>query len=608
MCGIVAYAGEKDLNSVLMSGLWRLEYRGYDSSGIASVKDGDLMVRKAEGKLMKLQEILSKEPVGGKIGIGHTRWATHGEPSDQNAHPQIDCNKKIALVHNGIIENYYSLKEELKKNNHIFESNTDTEVVAHLIEENYKNDLKEAVLKAVKKLEGSFAMAVITSEEPEEIVLYREGSPLIVGLGENENLAASDIPALLDHTREVIIMGDGELAVLKRNKSSFFNKQGEQIEKEKRGIKWSPTSLEKGEFPHYMLKEINEQPEVIQRNYELRTVGGEFDFGENFKFSPSELAPITNIAIQACGTSWHAGFIGKYLFEHFARLHTDIDISSEFRYRNPVMEEETLVMAISQSGETADTLAGLREAKAKFIKVLSIVNVRGSTIARESDSTIYINAGPEIGVASTKAYTAQIFQLYLFSLYLSRIKWTMDASEIEEKTSTLNSIPEMMNKLLKNSDKIKKLAEKYKDSRDFMFIGRGINYPSALEGALKLKEISYIHATGYPAGEMKHGPIALIDENSPVVAIAPRCSVYEKMLNNIEELKTRGARIISIASEGDENIEKLSEDVIYIPECEENLSPLLVAIPLQLLAYHIADFNGCDVDRPRNLAKSVTVE
>jgi len=608
MCGIVGYIGDKDINSVLMAGLWRLEYRGYDSSGVASVMDGDLEVRKVKGRLMNLQGMLSERPLSGNIGIGHTRWATHGEPSDQNAHPQVGCKNKIAVVHNGIIENYYTLKEELLKKKHFFKSNTDTEVIAHLIEENYKGNLKESVLKTVSRLKGSYAIAVICTDEPDKIVTYRYGSPLIVGIGKNENLIASDIPALLDHTKDIIAMNDGELGIIKKDKVEFFDNEGKKIKKEEKKVKWGPESIEKEDFPHYMLKEIHEQPNIIRNNISLKIKGNEFDFGEDFKFSPKELAHLSHIIIQACGTSWHAGYIGKYLFEDFARIRTEIDISSEFRYRNPVMDGEPLVMAITQSGETADTLAGLREAKAKFIKILSLVNVKESTIARESDSTIYLNAGPEIGVASTKAFTSQIFQLYLLSLYLSKLKWTLDSSEIDKKIKEIKELPKKMKRILEKENEIKGIAKKFKNAKDFMFIGRGINYPTALEGALKLKEISYIHATGYPAGEMKHGPIALISEGSPVVAIATKSSVYDKMLSNIEELKSRKARVIVIGTENDEIIKKLGNDVFYIPECEENLSPILVSIPLQLFAYHIAVLNERDVDRPRNLAKSVTVE
>ncbi|MEO0293795.1 MAG: glutamine--fructose-6-phosphate transaminase (isomerizing) [candidate division WOR-3 bacterium] len=609
MCGIIGYIGDKDINSVLMAGLWRLEYRGYDSSGVASISNGDLEIRKIKGRLMNLQEILSEKPLTGNLGIGHTRWATHGEPSEKNAHPQVDCKSSIAVVHNGIIENYYYLREELIKRRHFFNSNTDTEVIAHLIEENYEGNLKDSVLKTVSFLEGSYAIAVISVREPDKIVVYRSGAPMIVGLGKKENLVASDIPALLDHTRNIIVLEDGELAVVRKDEVDFYNKKGEKIVKEKRKIMWKAESLEKGEFPHYMLKEIHEQPDVIKRNIDCRIKGNnEICFGESFRFLPKDLVNLSNIIIQACGTSWHAGYVGKYLFEELARIRTEIDISSEFRYRNPIMDGEPLVIAISQSGETADTLAGLREAKAKFLRILSIVNVYGSTIARESDSTIYLNAGPEIGVASTKAYTAQLLQLYFLSLYLSKLKWTLTDSEIAKKLEEVKELPKKIRKILKNKDKIKEIAEKFRDARDFMFIGRGINYPSALEGALKLKEISYIHATGYPAGEMKHGPIALITEGSPVVAIAPKSSVYDKMLNNIEELRSRKARIIIIGTEGDKVIKDLGEEVVYIPPCEEGLSPILVAVPLQLFAYYIAVLNGRDVDRPRNLAKSVTVE
>ena len=608
MCGIVGYIGDKDVSSVLMSGLWKLEYRGYDSSGIAVIDDGDLKVRKSFGKLMQLQELLQKEPVGGSLGIGHTRWATHGEPSDQNAHPQTDCNGKIAVVHNGIIENYYTLKEELTKKRHIFKSTTDTEVIAHLIEEEFRGDLKEAVLRAVEKLKGSFAIAVISEDQPDRIVAYRKGSPLIIGLGRNENLLASDIPAVIGHTKEVVILEDDEMAVLKKEGVEFYTKDGKRIEKQVQEVPWKPDDMNKGEFPHYMLKEIYEQPEVIRRNISLRIRNKKIDLGEEFNFTPDELARVNRIIIQACGTSWHAGYIGKYLLEDIARVHTEVDISSEFRYRNPVVNGETLVIAISQSGETADTLAGIREAKAKFLKILSIVNVLGSTIARESDGVIYINAGPEIGVASTKAFTAQVFNVYMFTLYLARLKWTIQKEEMLKRLSELEGLPDAIERILKRDDVIRGIAERFKDKKHFIFLGRGINYPTALEGALKLKEISYIHATGYPAGELKHGPLALVDENMPVVAIATRSSVYEKMLNNLEEVKSRGGVVISVVTEGDERAKAVSDYTIEVPEAPEYLSPIVNVVPLQLLAYHIAALNGRDVDKPRNLAKSVTVE
>ena len=608
MCGIVGYIGDKDVSSVLMSGLWKLEYRGYDSSGIAVIDDGDLKVRKSFGKLMQLQELLQREPVGGSLGIGHTRWATHGEPSDQNAHPQTDCNGKIAVVHNGIIENYYTLKEELIKRRHIFKSTTDTEVIAHLIEEEFRGDLKEAVLRAVEKLKGSFAIAVISEDQPDRIVAYRKGSPLIIGLGRNENLLASDIPAVIGHTKEVVVLEDDEMAVLKKEGVEFYKKDGKRIEKQVQEVPWKPDDMDKGGFPHYMLKEIYEQPEVIRRNISLRIRNKKIDLGEDFNFTPDELARVNRIIIQACGTSWHAGYIGKYLLEDIARVHTEVDISSEFRYRNPVVNGETLVIAISQSGETADTLAGIREAKAKFLKILSIVNVLGSTIARESDGVIYINAGPEIGVASTKAFTAQVFNVYMFTLYLARLKWTIQKEEMLKRLSELEGLPDAIERILKRDDVIRGIAERFKDKKHFIFLGRGINYPTALEGALKLKEISYIHATGYPAGELKHGPLALVDENMPVVAIATMSSVYEKMLNNLEEVKSRGGVVISVVTEGDERAKTVSDYTIEVPDVPEYLSPIVNAVPLQLLAYHIAALNGRDVDKPRNLAKSVTVE
>uniref|UniRef100_A0A7C4U8A0 Glutamine--fructose-6-phosphate aminotransferase [isomerizing] n=1 Tax=candidate division WOR-3 bacterium TaxID=2052148 RepID=A0A7C4U8A0_UNCW3 len=608
MCGIVGYIGSKDITSVLLSSLWKLEYRGYDSSGIAVIENGELKVVKSVGKLMTLQEKLSKERIEGSVGIGHTRWATHGEPSDHNAHPQTDCNEKFAVVHNGIIENYYTLKEKLIKRKHIFQSTTDTEVIAHLIEENYNGDLKDAVLRTVKKLEGSYAIAVLSPYEDDKIIAYRKGSPLIIGVGNNENLLASDIPAVISHTKNIIIMEDDELAVIKRDTIEIFNQKGEKKPLKINKIEWEPESIEKGEFKHFMLKEIFEQPEVIRRNISLRIVDNKLNFGDSFRFNKKELSNITNIVIQACGTSWHAGYIGKYLLEDIARINTEVDISSEFRYRNPVYGGETLVIAISQSGETADTLAGLREAKAKFLKVLSFVNVMGSTISRESDSTIYLNAGPEIGVASTKAFTSQILNIYLFTLYLARIKWRLEDEEINEKFALIKELPDKIKVVLNNNERIKEIAGIFKDKKNFIFLGRGINYPVALEGALKLKEISYVHATGYPAGELKHGPLALIDKETPVIAIATSSNVYEKMLNNLEEVKARNGIIIAISNMNDEKVKKIADYIIEVPYVIEHLSPIINVIPLQLFAYHLADMNGRDVDKPRNLAKSVTVE
>ena len=608
MCGIVGYIGDKDVASVLLSGLWKLEYRGYDSCGIAVLNGGEIDMRKTTGRLMQLQELVDKEPLSGNVGIGHTRWATHGEPSSINAHPHMDCRSRIAVVHNGIIENAYMLRDKLIKSKHIFKSNTDTEVIPHLIEEYFNGNLLEAVLKSMRELDGSFAIAVISADDPDKIVAARKGSPLIIGYGEGENFIASDIPALAGHTKKIHVMEENEVALITRDEVKLFNIDGEEIKKEPETIDIAMEMLDKKGYPHFMLKEIIEQPEIIENNIKDKWVNNKIFLGDNFKMTSSELASISRIIIQACGTSWHAGYVAKYLLEEIARIHTEIDISSEFRYRNPVVSGETLVVAVSQSGETADTLAGIREAKAKFLKVLSFVNVRNSTIARESDNVIYINAGPEIGVASTKAYTAEIFSLYLFSLYLARIKWMLEDEIIKEKIEKIKEIPDKMRKILEKKEDIEKIAEKYMSARNFLFLGRGINYPSALEGALKLKEISYIHATGYPAGEMKHGPIALIDENTPVFAIVNKSSVYDKMMSNLEEVKARRGKIIAIATEGDERIKEIAEDVIYIPSVDEELSPLLTAIPMQLFAYYVAAKKGYDVDKPRNLAKSVTVE
>ncbi len=608
MCGIIGYVGERDINAVLLSGLWKLEYRGYDSAGVAGIGDGELEVRKVVGRLNELNKILDTHPISGKVGIGHTRWATHGEPIIENAHPHIDCKNLIAVVHNGIIENFLKLKEKLIKRKHLFRSFTDTEVVAHLIEEYYKDNLEEAIRKVMEELEGEFAIAVICAKEPNKIVCFKKNAPLIIGKGEGENLVASDKLAILGLTRKMIILEDYEVGVITKERVWVKDKKGRKVKKSVIVEKTELIEIEKGEYPHFMAKEIHEQPIIIENILKKRVKKIKPYTPFNLTIPPEELAKLTRIIIQACGTSWHAGCVGKYLLETFCRIHTEVDISSEFRYRKPVMSGDTLVIAISQSGETADTIAGLREAKVNFMKVLSIVNVVGSTIARESDDVIYIDAGPEIGVASTKAYTAQLMILYLLSIYLSTLKWLVKEEELAKYFKELKTIPDKMRKILKQEDKIIKLAKKYYKFENFIFLGRGVNYPSALEGALKLKEISYIHTTGYPAGEMKHGPIALIDEKLPVVCINPKGSVYEKMLNNMEEVKTRKGKIIAIVTEGDERVKKFTNDIFYIPRSPEALSPILVALPLQLLAYHIAVLRGLDVDKPRNLAKSVTVE
>lgn len=609
MCGIVGYVGDKDVDSVILVGLEKLEYRGYDSAGIATVSDNEISVRKRVGKLRNLAEILNKEPLGGKIGIGHTRWATHGEPNEVNAHPHLDCTRQIAVVHNGIIENYFSLKEKLLQEGHVFQSDTDTEVIAHLIEKYYQDSLEKAVLRVANELQGSFALAVISERDPEKIIGVRHNSPLIIGIGKDEKLIASDIPAVLSLTRRIADLEDKEICVVEKDRVSIFTFKGRKVRRKPRLVDWTVELTEKKGYPHFMLKEIYEQPEVIENNLKRRTKNGnEIDILGNLNLSDSELSRVSRIIIQACGTSWHAGLIGKYLFERYCRVYTEVDISSEFRYRNPVADGETYVMAISQSGETADTLGGLREAKAKFLRAVSICNVMGSTIPRESDGVIYTHAGPEIGVASTKAYTAELLVLYLLTFYMAKIRWLLTDQELSEKIGELKTIPAKMRKFLDSAECIDVLAEKFYRTRDFLFLGRGVNYPSALEGALKLKEVSYIHATGHPAGEMKHGPIALIDEKMPVVCITPKGSVYNKMLSNIEEVKTRRGKVIAIATEGDDRIRSLADHVIYIPETFDDFTPLLVVPPLQLLAYKIALLRGCDVDKPRNLAKSVTVE
>ena len=607
MCGIVGYVGDRDVSSVLLSGLWRLEYRGYDSAGIAVIDKGELFTRKVVGRLKKLADLLDKEPVGGNIGIGHTRWATHGEVSVENAHPIIDCNNEIAVVHNGIIENFLLLREELIAKGHIWRTTGDTEVIAHLIEEYYEGDLLKAVMKAAERLVGAYAICVISVKEPDKIVCARKDSPLIIGIGDGENIVASDIPALTGIAHKMIILENDEFAIVTKDSVKVYNKEGKEIQKKAIPIEKEEIEIDKGGYPTFMIKEIYEQPSVIRKNIELRLKNSDivpFDL----KGIRQLLPRIQKIFIQACGTSWHAGYVGKYLIEKYCRIHTEIDISSEFRYREPVLDGSSIVMAISQSGETADTLAALREAKSKFMKVLSIVNVETSSIARESDAVIFIKAGPEIGVASTKAYTAQLFALITFALYLGKIKRKVNKETIKMLVDELRQIPDKMERILEKEDEIIEIAKKYYKSPNFIFLGRGVNYPSALEGALKLKEISYIHATGYAAGEMKHGPIALIDENMPVVCVNPKTSVYHKMLSNMEEVKARKGRIIAILTEGDKEASKLAEDVFYIPECHEDLSPMLVALPLQLLAYHIARMRGLDVDKPRNLAKSVTVE
>jgi glucosamine--fructose-6-phosphate aminotransferase (isomerizing) len=597
MCGIIGYIGEREAAPVLLNGLKRLEYRGYDSAGICILGD-NLSIFKKKGRVSELEKNLDINNITGKIGIGHTRWATHGEPNEKNSHPHTDCSKNIAIVHNGIIENFESLKKILESEGHKIISDTDSEIIAHLIEKFYSGNLEEAVVKSLKLIEGTFGIAVIHKNE-EKIILARRGSPLVIGIGEKEIFAASDIPAILKYTNQVIYLKDNEIAILEKNNLSIKNFDGDFLDKKVEEIKWTLDQLEKGDFKYFMLKEIFEQPSAIQNTLRGRT-------NQKIKLSlninPDE---IKRIILLACGTSWHSALIGKFLIEKFARIPVEVDYASEFRYRNPLISEKDLVVGISQSGETADTLGAILEAKLKGSKTLGIINVVGSTISRIVDSGIYLHAGPEIGVASTKAFTAQVTALLLFALYLRQEKrFPVDNKLIEE----LENIADKIKKILEKKDEIKKVAENFVQSRNFLYFGRGINFPVALEGALKLKEISYIHAEGYPSAEMKHGPIALIDAEMPVVFIATNNPLLQKTLSNMQEIKSRGGKIISIVNEKTPELIKLSDYLIEIPETIEELSPILNVIPLQLLAYYIADLKGIDVDRPRNLAKSVTVE
>ncbi len=609
MCGIVGYIGQKNVVDVLLSGLKRLEYRGYDSAGIAVVDQGTLKLRRTLGKLKFLEQSLNKDPLQGDFGIGHTRWATHGRPSEENAHPHRDCTESIVVVHNGIIENYFPLKKKLLEAGHKFQTETDTEIIAHLIESHFKDSLEEAVLKALPELNGVYALAILSTKEPGKIIGARFGPPLIIGLGKEEIFLASDIPAILNHTRKMIFLEDGEIAVLEKNGVSVKDLKGKNLKKETTTITWDPIQAEKGGYKHFMLKEIHEQPRAL-RDTLLGRIS--LDSGNiylnDIKITEEEFKKFQKICIIACGTSLHAGLVGKFLFEKLTRLPTEVDYGSEFRYRDPIITKETLYVVISQSGETADTLAALREAKSKGASSIAICNVVGSMLTREATGTIYTHAGPEIGVASTKAFTSQIAALYLLSLYIGRLKGILSEDDVREHSQQIMRIPAQMEEILRQERHIEEIAIKLSHAQDFLFLGRGINYPIALEGALKLKEISYIHAEGYPAGEMKHGPIALIDENLPVVAIAVKDNVYEKILSNIEEVKARSGIVLALTNEDNQELDDKVDYLFSIPETLDVLYPLLLAIPLQLLAYYIALRLGCDVDQPRNLAKSVTVE
>jgi len=609
MCGIVGYIGSQEAVPILIGGLAKLEYRGYDSAGVAVLEGEKITVRRSVGKLVNLQKSLKDNELKGTVGIGHTRWATHGKPSEQNAHPHRSDG--CVLVHNGIIENYQLLKSQLEKDGYKFESETDTEVVAHLIGRYLKTHktLADAVRAATKDIRGSYAIAVISEHEPGTLVAARSGCPLVVGKSQQGGFVASDVMAMLAHTRDVIYLEEGDVAVVSASEIQLIDIKGDPVNRKPTKITWDASAIEKSGFPHFMLKEIHEQPQTI-----LDTMRGRYSYetGEadlpDIGLTAGQFAEVGKIWIAACGTSWHAGLVGKYLLEELARIPVQVDIASEFRYRNPLVEKQDLFIAISQSGETADTLAAVREAKQKGARVVSIVNVVGSTLARESDGVLYTHCGPEIGVASTKAFTAQLTALYLLALHLARMRTVMSLADGKAWLDRLVQLPALVERVLGREAEIVAIAKRYYKKRNFLFLGRGINYPIALEGSLKLKETSYIHAEGYPAGEMKHGPIAMIDKDMPIVMLAPRDRLYEKTVSNLMEVKARRAPVIAFVAEGERDLGKIADAVLTVPDTHPLMSPILFTIPLQLLAYHIAVLRGADVDQPRNLAKSVTVE
>ncbi|HEX4823862.1 MAG TPA: glutamine--fructose-6-phosphate transaminase (isomerizing) [Candidatus Polarisedimenticolaceae bacterium] len=613
MCGIVGYIGAKDPVEVLIEGLRKLEYRGYDSAGIAVVNgNGELSLRRAPGKLRDLERVLAEKPIHGRYGIAHTRWATHGRPTEENAHPHRDCTGRIVVIHNGIIENYIELKHELQAKGHKFVTETDTEIVAHALEQAMKDgatDLPVAFRSILPRLRGIYALVALSVDAPDTIVAARVGPPLVVGIGNGEYFVASDIPAILSHTKDVVFMDDYEIVVVRPSGVSFLKIDGTPLVKETTRIPWDPIMAEKGGYKHFMLKEIHEQPRAVRDTLLGRVSLEDASVHlEEIQVPDAALAKAERIQIVACGTSWHAGHVGKFLIEQLAKIPVEVDYASEYRYRKPMLDAKCLSVFISQSGETADTLAAEREAKSQGALALAICNVRGSMLTRECDGTIYTHAGPEIGVASTKAFTSQITALALLALKLGRVRKTLSDAESTEIIRALYHIPAQMERYLTDDAPVVELAKTFHQHRDFLYLGRGVNFPIALEGALKLKEISYIHAEGYPAGEMKHGPIALIDEDMPVVALAPTDGVFEKMLSNIEEVKARSGIVIAVTDEHEGDVARKADFVLTVPKTHELLSPLLTVIPLQLLAYHIALLRGCDVDQPRNLAKSVTVE
>ncbi len=608
MCGIVGYIGEKTASDILVNGLRKLEYRGYDSAGVAVLNTGAFQLKRCPGKLANLEDLLKKQPVAGSLGLGHTRWATHGRPSEENAHPHTGPNHKIVVVHNGIIENYVEIKQRLSAKGLTFRSQTDTEVIAFLIEEAYQGDLPSAVRQAVKEIRGSFAIGVLAVDQPELLVAARKDSPLILGLGEHENFLASDVPAILQYTRQVIFLEDGDMAEIRRNQVRITDLSGHPVERRAQTIIWDAVQAEKGGYKHFMLKEIHEQVVTVRDTFRSRInlEEGRVELDDSL---PKELIKkISKVCLVGCGTSYHAALVARFWIEELAGIPCEVEIASEFRYRRSQKELGTLIVPISQSGETADTLAALRDCKTKGFSTLAVCNVVGSTMTRDAHHTLLTHCGPEIGVASTKAFTGQLTALFLLALYLGQERGTQDKARISTLLQALSHLPLAISHVVAQAPAVEKVAKKLFRAKDFLYLGRHLNYPIALEGALKLKEISYIHAEGYPAGEMKHGPIALIDEEMPIVAIAPKTFIYEKMLSNIQEVKARGAQVVAVAEEHDADTPKHADHVLWVPHVEETLTPLITIIPLQLLSYYIACFRGCDVDQPRNLAKSVTVE
>ncbi|MBE6069406.1 MAG: glutamine--fructose-6-phosphate transaminase (isomerizing) [Clostridium lundense] len=610
MCGIVGYIGKRQASSLLVEGLSKLEYRGYDSAGVAimDTDSDDINVVKCKGRLANLEAKLNNTPLDGTLGIGHTRWATHGEPSDLNSHPHSNSDETISVVHNGIIENYINLREWLTSKGYKFLSETDTEVIPHLVDYYYKGDLLDAVMKAVSKMEGSYAIGVVCSKEPDKLVAVRKDSPLIVGLGKDECFIASDIPAVLNHTRDIYLLNDKEFVLMTRDGIKLFTEDKEEIKKDIYHVTWNADAAEKGGYEDFMLKEIHEQPKVIKDTMTSRVMPGKPITLDDITITHDQIENISKIYIVACGTAYHAGVVGKYVIEKLARIPVEIDIASEFRYRNPIIDEKTLMIVISQSGETADTLAALREARIRGARVIAVTNVVGSSVSREADDVLYTWAGPEIAVASTKAYETQLIAMYIIALYFAQHKKTLSEEELESLKEEMLTLPEKAEECLKHKEVIQKFAAKTYMHKDMFFLGRGLDYAVAMEGSLKLKEISYIHSEAYAGGELKHGPIALIEDGTIVVALATQDDLFDKMVSNVKEVKTRGASVLGIAFEGNESIEKTVDSAIYLPRINPLFAPLLSVIPLQLFSYYSAVQKGCDVDKPRNLAKSVTVE